>query len=328
MIKLDKGTKFAFILVGILIIVIAVLCITKFFSINDITKICLSLCAGLIGWVFTNSFTSWLNRDKEDHLLRIGDDFREYSESKFFPHCMRTNQAVDHILKKNRIIVVHEERKNIGYEFLLPVFKNARTVKISGIACTDLIRELVEKPDHALLKALRANNDIKIDILINDPDAAHIKYRDSLECRSKVDPTPCSTGIKNSIMNIIKLGVMLENAASIKPQPNSVLQIRKTKIPLSNTLNYVEYYEPKFHHNKQQLFVGLLFPHLEGYNSLLFEVSEIDEENNRNLLFDFAIKSFERVFEDCIGPESPTKNLLTWDITGIKPNKELLEKQT
>jgi hypothetical protein len=315
--KMDKGTKWVVILAIILIFTIPTLIVCNILNDNNLSNILISLSAGLIGWLITERWANWLNRDKDDQLNNIVNDFREYSQSKFYPHCLRTDQAIDHIIKRNRIVVVDEERKNIGYKTLEPAFITAKKVKISGIACKDLIKELVEMPNHALLEVLRKNKGVRIDILINDPEAEHVKYRDLLEAKSSTDQKPCSNGIIESINKISELVEILKK--SDKPLQNSVLQIRMTKIPLSNTLNYVEYFNPDINQTEQQMFVGFLFSHLQGTSSLIFEASEFDEKNIRNTLFKSALDSFEKVFEDCNGDESPTKNLLIWDYKGIKP---------
>lgn len=311
---ITKATKYV-IFVSLVYLIVLVICIIfGMIKLPEISKIFLSLGAGLIGWLITHLFTKWIAKDEENLLKKVENDFHEYIDSKFPPHNSDTNRVLCHILEQNGITVMETRRKKVGYDSLKNFFNNAKTVKISGIACKALIEDLLNKDDHALLTALRNRSGVMVDILICDPDSEHIKLRDSFEYRDVGTAKNCSDGIRYSISNVEKLRDKLNESVISKTKQGSILQIRKTRMPLSNTLNYVEYLSSNSLNDlKEKMLIGFLFSHIQGDNSLIYEVSKTDKTNSLNDHFRSALESFTGIYrDDC------TSSLLIWDHNGTR----------
>ena len=322
---LSKGFTWILIITTIYTIFLISLFAYKTPDWTDLSKLFMSLGAGLIGWLITNAFAKLLDKNEKESERKTISSIEQLTLkhdehiTSIFPHHDETTRNILSIIKEKQIVLIKKERKDLKYDFYKSFFENATVIKISGIANKDFITDLLTIKDHELVKSLKDHNkNITVEILMSDPRAEHIRYRDIAEGNYAGIKYPSSSNImkviegridtKNSdVNNFLKL------EHSVLPGVNC-LKIKMTKIPIYLPLTYIKYHNLKTSNSakKEMMLLGVLFSQIIGEEMPIYEVSKVKNEESESL-FTHALKEFNTIF---IGSNSDF--VINWDQNGLK----------
>ena len=220
-------------------------------------------------------------------------------------------EVTEHILdvvKGKWLSLVNANRGKVDSEYYRSLFQNVRRVQISGIACKDLVNDLLDKENkpHPIIEMLKTKDDVNVEIMFADPDSDFVGVRDGVEARNGVRQKPCSTDIHATIKMLKEELASLFKDRGIKDKNTFVVKL--TKAPLNCSITHV------ITNEKETLLWGPLFYHSLGQHSPLYEVPRTQEKPPlEDTLFDIGLKSFESQFRDA-------KPFLTGSKDGIQIN--------
>ncbi len=263
-------------------------------------------------------------------------------------HHEKTIEIYDIVHSRN-LILEDTARKRKQSEFYSEKYKNAKEIKISGIANKALIdglfanikltkilsetissnnktivKDLLNKfPDH--LFTLMKKDAIRVEILMMDPRCDIIKYMDMHEPNGKKN-YHFST-IANTLL-LIKL--FCQKVNHIDLMTNSILTVRLCNIPLNTTIFYAKYDD-----KPPVLLMGMLYAIKHGEDSQIFSIPNFNDSES---LFNDCLNNFDSIYEKSIlnqililsNEEISFDNEIYNDITHSKAkvvNKDLVLKK-
>jgi hypothetical protein len=272
---------------------VVILSLRKIIHIQDITDIFIGMGAGLIAWLLTQGFATWLDSD----LVR------------------KISENLDLLDRKVKGLILKEKsRIDLGEAFYNALYANVNEAKICGIANRTLIESLQQSvrvkkgQGYSLMKSLMENENVHVKILFAHPDSEFVHTRDRVEESLTGRPNPCSNDIMANIERIKTLPND-ENLKGIKFKGNNHLIIGLTKLPINLAITYA-----KRNGNDQKnenLLMGLVLHRKLGYEMPIYEIPR-EEYSIGTGLFKAVYDHFDDLFND----EEKCKKIFRWDKDG------------
>jgi hypothetical protein len=299
-------------LVLIIIVLSTILLITYKIDIGFIKyDVFWGLAAGLFTFALTFYFTQRFLYSTSDQILeKIEDLSREFQSHK------SSTQSIINVLQREYKTVERYDRNNLlGRGFYDNLFKDSIEIKVLGITLLKFIEALVsESKEHTIINQLLNSDNIRIMILLLNPNSNFVKLLDKQEGTDD-NPNPVSKKIKNVLSMLDKFSKLNSDK---RTKNENKLQVRLTNENITLTFSYIK--KKKENDPEDILHIGLLFGQIgqiEGaplYNfpKILSDDIYNDSANYFNYLFKNA-KSYQ---------------VFSWDNEGKHFNNNLIYENT
>jgi len=227
-------------------------------------------------------------------------------DSSVQKHHEKTVEIYDIVHSKN-LILEDTARKRKQSEFYSEKYKNAKEIKISGIANKALIDGLFanKKLTEFLFEAIKSNNKtilkdllnkfpdhlftlmtkdaMQVQILMMDPRSDIIKYMDMYEPNRKM-----KYHFNAIVQKLLLIKLFCQKVNHIDLMTNSILTVRLCNIPLNTTIFYTKYDD-----KPPVLLMGMLYAIKHGEDSQIFSIPN----SNDSELFNDCLKNFDSIYE-------------------------------
>lgn len=284
-----------------LVLIIAVLSILLYWksssNANDLyDNLLWGVVCGLATYIITFYLTQKFLYSSNDQILERIEEL-----TNVFPsHTITTEKILNVVLREYNTLVWYDRNSLLKTGFYTNVYKESNEIKVLGITLLKFIEALVSvSTTHIIIDQLLNDNNIKVEILLLNPDSKLVQLLDKQE-ETPNNPNPVSKKIQEAL-SILKKFSEVESDKRTKNE--NKLDIRLTDENITLTFSYVK--KKKEIDTEDVLHLGLLFGQREGAPLFKFPKNLSDE------LYSDTIKYFDNLFDN-----AKSKQVFSWDNEG------------
>lgn len=172
-----------------------------------------------------------------------------------------------------------------------------------GEAFNEIIKHV--EINNPLINSLMNNENVRLEILIADPESEFVHHRDKIEENIAGESKNCSKAIEE-IISLLK--EITDKYKDIKTRAGNSLLIKKTTVAMNLAITHVQKKENE--KDSEILLMGFIFDHALGNQMPMYQIPT-DYNNSDTSLYDGCINNFNKIFLDA-------ERIFVWNENGPK----------